>query len=90
MTVMIRHLHFPEDPSSMNAQELDDFRSFRHVMGDTLKDCCFVLGAEHCLTTVYEYVTTALTASNAAGVAVAWQGIEAPLFSLRSMAPKST
>ncbi|EJD06967.1 uncharacterized protein FOMMEDRAFT_152306 [Fomitiporia mediterranea MF3/22] len=43
MRVMIRHLYFPEDPSKMAPQEADDFRSFRHVMGDTLKDCCFAL-----------------------------------------------
>lgn len=86
MGVMIQHLHFPEDPSSMTPQELDDFRSFRHVMGDTLKDCCFVLGTEKCLAQVYDYLTAALAKTDGAGHgAVSWQEIEAPLFSLRSM-----
>jgi transportin-3 len=86
MAVMIRHLHFPEDLSSWTAQEADDFRSFRHVMGDTLKDCCIVLGMEHCLSTVFELLTAALAKRSAPGSKQApWQEIEAPLFSLRSM-----
>ncbi|KAI5124707.1 hypothetical protein M0805_004313 [Coniferiporia weirii] len=84
MGVMIKHLHFPEDPSKMLPQEADDFRSFRHVMGDTLKDCCFVLGTENCLTKVLEMLTAAL-AEGSTGKLVSWQDIEAPLFSLRSM-----
>lgn len=84
MGIMIKHLHFPEDPSKMSPQEADDFRSFRHVMGDTLKDCCYVLGTESCLTEVLNTLTHALTEANA-GKSVSWQEIEAPLFSLRSM-----
>ncbi|KAH8120311.1 ARM repeat-containing protein [Phellopilus nigrolimitatus] len=84
MGVMINHIHFPDDPSKMSPQEADDFRSFRHVMGDTIKDCCFVLGTESCLTKVLEMLTDALAKGNA-GDAVSWQDIEAPLFSLRSM-----
>ncbi|KAF8525095.1 ARM repeat-containing protein [Hysterangium stoloniferum] len=79
--IIIRHLHFPADPDSMTNQEADDFRSFRHVMGDTLKDCCHVLGTDKCLTRAYEMITTALSASGG----VSWQAIEAPLFSMRSM-----
>ena len=26
--------------SALTSQEADNFRSFRHIMGDTLKDCC--------------------------------------------------
>lgn len=84
MRVMIKHLYFPEDPSKMTPQEADDFRSFRHVMGDTLKDCCFVLGTENCLTEVLTTLTQALEEARA-GRPVSWQEIEAPLFSLRSM-----
>ena len=86
MGVIIQHLHFPEDPTSLSLQEMDDFRSFRHVMGDTLKDCCFVLGTEKCLTQVYEHLTAAMAKTDGAGHSnVSWQEIEAPLFSLRSM-----
>jgi transportin-3 len=80
--IIIRHLHFPSDPSSMTGQEADEFRSFRHVMGDTLKDCCHVLGTDKCLTRAYEMIMAAISHG---GTNVQWQAIEAPLFSMRSM-----
>ncbi|KAI6047713.1 armadillo-type protein [Pisolithus marmoratus] len=79
--VIIRHLHFPPDTSTMTGQEADNFRSFRHVMGDTLKDCCLVLGTDACLLNAYGLVTVALSR----GAAISWQEIEAPLFAMRSM-----
>lgn len=80
MSVIIRHLHFPPDDSPLTGQEADNFRQFRHVMGDTLKDCCYVLDADVCLLATYDMITAALARPN-----VSWQEIEAPLFSLRSM-----
>lgn len=85
MTVIVRHLHFPPDPESLSHQEMDDFRSFRHVMGDTLKDCCFVLGADTCLTATFELVTMALGQHASNPSSLSWQELEAPLFSMRSM-----
>ncbi|KAI8980731.1 ARM repeat-containing protein [Trametes punicea] len=81
MTVIIRHLHFPANTTSLTGQEAENFRSFRHVMGDTLKDCCYVLGTDKCLLTAYDMITTALSR----GPNVSWQEIEAPLFAMRSM-----
>jgi len=82
MSVIIRHLHFPPDSGSLTGQETDAFRSFRHVMGDTLKDCCFVLRTDTCLMAAYEMITTALSRGP---TAISWQEIEAPLFAMRSM-----
>lgn len=81
VTVMINHLHFPSDSASLTTQEVEDFRSFRHVMGDTLKDCCYVLGAEQCLMETLQLVQAAL----AQGPNTPWQKVEAPLFAMRSM-----
>ncbi|KAI9445107.1 ARM repeat-containing protein [Lactarius indigo] len=81
VTVMIKHLHFPPDTSTLTGQELESFRSFRHVMGDTLKDCCYVLGAEQCLLETLKLVQAALTR----GPDTPWQDVEAPLFAMRSM-----
>jgi transportin-3 len=78
--VIINHLHFPRDDEQQTAQERDEFRMFRHRMGDTLKDCCHVLGAPTCLRRSYELVTAALAKGSPS-----WQEIEAPLFSMRSM-----
>ncbi|KAJ6509444.1 armadillo-type protein [Mycena vitilis] len=82
MRVIINHLHFPSDSASVTAQEAEDFRSFRHVMGDTLKDCCLVLRTDTCLLTTYQMITTALGRSPGE---LSWQEIEAPLFAMRSI-----
>ncbi|GAB1517431.1 Nuclear import receptor [Rhizoctonia solani] len=80
--IMIDHLRFPADFDELSAQERDEFRDFRHIMGDTLKDCCYVLGSSLCLSRTYEMIlkTLGAPASNQA-----WQDIEAPLFAMRSM-----
>ena len=78
--IIIKHLHFPRDDEDQTAQERDEFRMYRHDMGDMLKDCCFVLGAGPCLQRSFEMLTAAL-----ANPSTRWQEIEAPLFSLRSM-----
>lgn len=78
---MIRHLQFPQDGGFTNAAARDEFRAFRHDMGDTLKDCCAVLGANVCMKRSYELVMAAL----AKGDTMTWQEVEAPLFSMRSM-----
>ncbi|KAF9015064.1 armadillo-type protein [Cyathus striatus] len=75
MAVIINHLHFPLILA-------ENFRSFRHVMGDTLKDCCFVLRTDTCLLAAYQMITTALARGPES---VSWQEIEAPLFAMRSM-----
>ncbi|KAH9846826.1 ARM repeat-containing protein [Lenzites betulinus] len=80
MDVIIRHLHFPADLTTLTGQEAENFRSFRHIMGDTLKDCCYVLGTEQCLMAAYDRITRELARPN-----VSWQEIEAPLFAMRSM-----
>jgi transportin-3 len=72
LTVMINHLHFPPEMTSLTGQEAENFRSFRHVMGDTLKDCCIVLRTDTCLMVAYQQVAAALAR-------------KAPLFALRSM-----
>jgi len=78
---IIRHLHYPDDPSTQVGQEADDFRRFRHDIGDTLKDCCYVLGASVCLKRSYDIIVQALSNNSN----VKWQDIEAPLFSMRTM-----
>ena len=82
MSIIIRHLHFPTTAVSQTSQEAENFRHFRHVMGDTLKDCCVVLGADSCLMTAYGLVTNALSRDPST---LSWQEVEAPLFSMRSM-----
>ncbi|BGP13168.1 hypothetical protein JCM10213_000252 [Rhodosporidiobolus nylandii] len=81
VAVVVKHLHYPDDSSPLSGEERDTFRDFRHKIGDTLKDCCAVLGAGPCLQQAYDMVARAV----ASGDAVRWQDVEAPLFSMRSM-----
>lgn len=78
--VMIKHLHYPDDMDSWSAKQRDDFKDFRHVMGDVLKDCCLILGSRVPLGKAYMKITEA-----AQKAPPKWQEVEAPLMALRSM-----
>ncbi|KAI8889030.1 ARM repeat-containing protein [Backusella circina FSU 941] len=78
--IMIVHLHYQPDGSEMSAEERDDFREFRHEMGDTIKDCCRILTAKRCLAKPLSLLTQLLSKPE-----TTWQQIEAPIFSLRAM-----
>ncbi|KAF9217935.1 Nuclear import receptor [Podila verticillata] len=78
--VMIKHLHYPDDLDTWSAKERDDFKDFRHVMGDVLKDCCLILGSRVTLGKAYMLITQAASSPNPK-----WQEVEAPLMALRSM-----
>ena len=58
--VMIINLHYPEHVESMTAEDRDDFRDFRHQMGDTLKDCCRIMTPQQCLLKPMNLLTTLL------------------------------
>ncbi|ODV88670.1 hypothetical protein CANCADRAFT_127594 [Tortispora caseinolytica NRRL Y-17796] len=87
--VIISHLRYPSGSSNDlfegDKENEDNFRSFRHEMGDVLKDCCAVVGAPKCLNKAYEKIKSCY-ASGRLGENVSWQDLEAPLFSMRAMA----
>ncbi|KAI1383156.1 ARM repeat-containing protein [Hypoxylon trugodes] len=93
--ILLTHLEYPESESG-NEKDLFDgdreaeekFREFRHLMGDTLKDCCEIMGVSECLAKVLDSIKIwmAKYASLANGASVPhWQQLEAPLFSMRAM-----
>ncbi|KAG4300585.1 hypothetical protein PCANB_002993 [Pneumocystis canis] len=87
--IIIRDLHYPDgsvnDLFDGDRESEEKFRSFRHQMGDVLKDCCSVIGDDVCLEKAFEKVKKCLNDSEN-GISVKWQEIEAPLFSMRAMA----
>jgi transportin-3 len=83
LEAIVKHLRFPADMEAWSGQERDDFKSFRHYMGDTLKDCCHVLGSQKCLARSLTMIQDCL--SGHIGGQVQWQDVEAPLFSMRAM-----
>ncbi|EDO14419.1 hypothetical protein Kpol_218p4 [Vanderwaltozyma polyspora DSM 70294] len=76
---IIRHLRYPSVEFSSKENE-DKFKDFRYHMGDVLKDCTAVVGASKALAQPLEIIQETLANSNE------WQSLEAPLFSLRTMA----
>ncbi|KAI0012954.1 exportin 1-like protein [Xylariaceae sp. FL0662B] len=93
--ILLGHLEYPESESGDEKDLFDGdreaeekFRGFRHHMGDTLKDCCEVMGVTECLTKVLDAIKIWMQkyASLANGASVPhWQKLEAPLFSMRAM-----
>ncbi|KAJ3040360.1 Nuclear import receptor [Rhizophlyctis rosea] len=91
LDVMMKHLQYPTDLNSLTASERDDFRDFRHQMGDVLKDCVRVLGATEALARPMHVLTSFFVPTKPGELGVLhpstpWQQIEAPLFALRTMA----
>ncbi|KAH7160891.1 armadillo-type protein [Dactylonectria macrodidyma] len=93
--ILLKHLEYPQ-PDSGNETDLFDgdreqeekFREFRHQMGDTLKDCCEVMGVTDCLTKVLQSIQVWMTnyASQVTETTVPhWQQLEAPLFAMRAL-----
>ncbi|KAI9357076.1 armadillo-type protein [Zopfochytrium polystomum] len=89
--IMIKHLHYPLD-MKWTPKERDEFRDFRHSMGQVLKVCVSVLGEEEALLRPYKVLTGFVLNGAGPGAAldpsVPWQQIEAPLFALRTMGRK--
>ncbi|KAJ3146102.1 Nuclear import receptor [Geranomyces variabilis] len=84
--IIIKQLEYPAD-LSWSAEERDNFREFRHTMGDVLKDAVQVIGGEAALAIPYS-ILCSLSSSAGTGAfdaSAKWQSIEAPLFSLRAM-----
>jgi transportin-3 len=84
--IILQKMQYPEDLSNFTAQERDEFRDFRHDIGDVLKDCVKVLGQDVALQAPYHLLKSIFQAAqSSSNVPIRWQEVEAPLFSLRTM-----
>ena len=83
--ILIGHMKYPADNVKVSAQERDEFREFRHDMGDVMKDCVRVLGEEAALAAPYALLQKYFGLDVNTTTQIPWQDIEAPLFSLRVM-----
>ncbi|KAJ1999763.1 Nuclear import receptor [Coemansia thaxteri] len=85
--VITVHLRYPnafdssDSQGGMTAKERDDFREFRHNIGDVLKDCVRVVGQTKALAHPYNIMLSGINSTPQ----LPWQDIEAPLFALRAM-----
>ncbi|KAK3687352.1 armadillo-type protein [Podospora appendiculata] len=93
--ILLKHLEYPEtdNPNELDLfdgdrEQEEKFREFRHLMGDTLKDACEVMGVSDCLAKVLETIKRwrQTYGSLATETSVPhWQSLEAPLFAMRAM-----
>lgn len=94
--IIIEQLRYPESDNGLQngnetTRELFDgdleseekFKDFRYEMGDVLKECCYIVGANEALAVPFNKIQQ--IAQND-GANLTWQDVEAPLFSMRSMA----
>ncbi|KAJ2615364.1 Nuclear import receptor [Coemansia sp. RSA 1365] len=85
--VIIGHLKYPvsydanDTHGGMTAKERDEFREFRHNIGDVLKDCVRVVGQTNALAIPYNIIVNGIERT----AQLPWQDIEAALFALRAM-----
>lgn len=85
--VIIKHLTYPvnadENASLFDDKEQEDkFKDFRYEMGDVLKGCCAVVGATRALGIPFQQIQHIIDNPQTSS----WQHLEAPLFSMRTMA----
>lgn len=93
--VLMKLLQYPESETGNeldlfdgDREQEEKFREFRHHMGDTLKDCCEVMGTPECLAKVLDAIKLWMQkyGSQATQTSVPhWQELESPLFSMRAM-----
>jgi transportin-3 len=93
--VLMKLLEYPESETGNeldlfdgDREQEEKFREFRHHMGDTLKDCCEVMGTPACLGKVLDAIKLWMQkyGSQATQTSVPhWQQLESPLFSMRAM-----
>ncbi|KAJ2160910.1 Nuclear import receptor [Coemansia sp. RSA 552] len=85
--VIMGHLKYPAEYNTgdsyggMTAKERDEFREFRHSIGDVLKDCVRIVGQTKALSHPYEVIVRGIEGP----AQLPWQDIEAALFALRAM-----
>jgi transportin-3 len=81
VTLIIKHFTYPEDMDGWTAGDRDEFRDFRHDIGDCVKDSVTVIGE-------LDALLVPLNILSNVGEGGRWQEFEAPLFCLRSMGGK--
>ncbi|KAJ3273070.1 Nuclear import receptor [Terramyces sp. JEL0728] len=79
---IIKQMRYPADSTTWTLEQRDEFRDFRHAIGDVLKDCVRILGEEMALSVPYGLLKNSFAGDVNS---VSWQEVEAPLFSLRTM-----
>jgi transportin-3 len=81
MNSLIALLRYPDDYDSQPADRQDDFKKFRYAVADAVVDACRVITADVCMERFWKSLTDLMAAE-----VQSWQGVEAILYGVRSIA----
>lgn len=92
LKIVVLHLKFPINEGDQTAMKKDEFREFRHDIGDCLKNACYLLGSTKAISVpcellksnIHKYLN--IQQIDQANQVVLWQEIEASIFAFRTMA----
>jgi transportin-3 len=74
--ILLKHLQYPQNVEELSSDRMDDLHRDRYYIGDTLEDCCRLLGGHAVLTQIGQGFS---------GQTADWQPIEACLFAIQSI-----
>ena len=87
LETMMKQLRYPDDLDSLSAKERDEFKDFRYIIGDVVKDCIRVIGDDGVSVPFNVLLSFFISEPNSSQPSldpqVTWQQIEAPLFTIR-------
>jgi transportin-3 len=75
LDILLKHLQYPQNVEELSSDRMDDLHRDRYYIGDTLEDCCRLLGGHVVLTQIGQGFLGH----------VDWQPIEACLFAIQSI-----
>lgn len=80
ISFIVKHLAFPSNELIETAVKKDEFRDFRHDIGEVLKNCCAIIGSSKALSVPLHMLMDTIQKGSK------WQEIEAAIFAFRTMA----
>jgi transportin-3 len=90
VTICLRLMHYPEGYADWPEDRKEDQRRLRYDVADTLEDAARLIGSAACLALIYgkfqQEVKTYGDAIAAGSATSHWEGVEACLFALRTIA----
>ncbi|KAI8868063.1 ARM repeat-containing protein [Ramicandelaber brevisporus] len=64
MDTLFIQLRYPDDIAAFSSKQRDEFREFRHAVGDVLKSCVSILGGNFALVRIYNFINQCMDTIN--------------------------
>lgn len=92
VAIILGQCQYPKLDKPFTGEELEEFREFRHSIGNVLKLCVSVLGVDKSLLLIQNFIVRftvpAEHLNSVAAISDGWQPLEAALFAVRLMCSK--